>query len=669
MIGSIGIAGSVLLSTLLVLLYCYVKGAPPLAIDQNTHVYSVAEEVIGVERGSENRYWVELEEISPHVIESTLTTEDKRFYDHLGFDMKRMASAAMKDLKHMAMVEGASTITQQYARNLYLSHEKTWTRKWNEALYALRLEMFYDKDTILEGYLNTIYYGHGMYGIEAASRYYFDKHASELSLAEAATLAAVPKGPTYYSPYTQYENAKQRQELILSNMKKQGVISEQAYTLAIAEPLELTEHNEERAKRMAPYFQDTVLVEAARHLDTDLESIRSGGYHIYTTLDVSKQEELEQAVNEHMPPSSLEVGAMSMHPDTGAVVAMVGGTDYERSQYNRAVSSKRMAGSTFKPFLYYAALEHGYTPSTTLMSEQTTFELKDGTAYAPSNFHGYYADAPITLAQAIALSDNIYAVKTNLFMGTEELVDVARQFGIKSKLPSVPSLALGTASVSVSEMTEGYSLIANNGKESPAHTIVRITDRHNHVVYERTEDEPKQKLDESKAFVLAHLMTGMFDESLNDYMRVTGASVSPKLTRPYAGKSGTTETDSWMIGFTPSLVTGIWTGYDDNKELTLGDQTVSKQIWTSYMEDAHKKETIETFNPTGDVVGVYVDPDTGKLATPYCVSPRLTYFESGTEPTEYCHDHMPSEEELPEQSPSQPTPEKKGVRKWFDWLF
>lgn len=655
------------------LAYSYSLGAPPLQNEQNTIYYDQDKKIIGVQHGLENRYWIDLEEMSPLFIQTTLQTEDKRFYNHFGFDIKRIVAAAIQDFKSMAKVEGASTITQQYARNLYLSHEKTWTRKVKEALYAVRLEMFYDKDEILEGYLNTIYYGHGAYGVEAASRHYFKKNATDLTLSEAALLTAIPKGPSYYSPYIHFDNAKKRQEIILKNMHHAGKITEKEWVAAKEQTIQLAKQSTKVTKRIAPYFQDLVTKEAMKVLGVDREAIQSGGYHIYTTLDPDKQKKLEKNIRYNMDTDTdIQIGAMSMNSKNGAILSLVGGKDYTKSPFNRAVQAKRMPGSTFKPFLYYAALERGYTPATTLMSKPTYFQMENGTVYEPSNYNGYYAYEPITLAQAIALSDNVYAVKTNVFMGEETLVETAKRMGIKSKLPAVPSLALGTASVSVEEMVLAYSQIANGGKEIEPHTITKITDGHGHIVYERTKKKAKQVLNAANSFVLTHLMTGMFDESLNDYMRVTGSSIASQLTRPYAGKSGTTRTDSWMVGFSPTVTTGIWTGYDQNKPIEkMKEHQYAKDIWADYMEEIHEDEPYQTFTPPKGVAAVYIDPNSGELATPYCVNQRLAYFVEGSEPEEYCDLHFPHDEHQSEDEQLKQIKKDapKGLRSVLDWLF
>lgn len=664
-------AGGFLLAALFmagVYFVSFLLGPPKLVNDQNTIYYSINEKVIGEEQGTENRYWVDLEDISPHVIEATLAIEDQHFYDHNGFDFKRIAGAILSDLKSLSLKEGASTLTQQYARNLYLSHEKTWARKLKEAFFTVRLEMYYSKSEILEGYLNTIYYGHGAYGIEAASRYFYNKSADELSLAEASMLAAVPKGPSYYSPFNNRENAENRQERVLRLMHDNGKIDEHDLSLASKENLAFTEQKEREKPAVSPYFQDSVLREAARILKLDNELIRSGGYKVYTTLDVQLQNKLEETA-EHVirPGSKIDIGAMAMNPESGGIRALVGGRDYEKSQFNRATQAKRMPGSTFKAFLYYAALNNGYKPTTMLTSKPTTFKLEDGNVYTPSNFNGYYADKPITLAQALALSDNIYAVKTNMYIGTETLVDTAKQFGFDGKLPEVPSLALGTASVTVENMVTGYGMLANGGHDIEGHTISKIVDRSGKVVFERDKEPGKQVLDAKTSFILTHLLTGIFDRSLDGYMSVTGSTVANQLSRTYAGKSGTTNTDSWMIGYSPSLVTGIWTGYDNNDPITKTEEvSYAKDVWATFMEEAHEGVPLGQFDTPPGVTGLPIDPKSGKRATPYCDNSTIMYFENGTEPMGFCDLHMPDgDEEVTDQEKD----EKNVIERWFEFLF
>lgn len=645
---------------------CYLLGPPDLANEQNTIYYSDDEMVIGEESGSENRYEARISEISPDVINATIAVEDRNFFTHHGFDLKRVAGAIVADIKSLSLKEGASTLTQQYARNLFLTQEKTWLRKVKEAFYTIRLEMFYSKEEILEGYLNTIYFGHGAYGIEAASMHFFHKNANELTLAEAAMLAGIPKGPTYYSPLKDEERAKKRQERILSFMLEQGVISKDAYEEARNEELHYKQAGMTEQTETGPYFLDLVLRESANILDLDQESIKSGGYKVFTTLDVNQQEKLEEETVRNMDEEGdFEIGAMAMDPTDGGIKALVGGTSYEESSFNRAIDAKRMPGSTFKPILYYSALENGYTASTKLESKPTRFVLENDEIYEPSNFNGYYANEPITLAQALALSDNIYAVKTNLAIGEEKLVQTAKELGITSTLPEVPSLALGTATVSLDEMMTAYGRLANGKEKVNSRTVTKIIDKEGKVVYEYEADKTDSHLNEKSAFILSDLMTGMFDESLNDYTSVTGASISDELAHTYAGKSGTTASDSWMIGFSPELVTGIWTGYDDNRKLTNQEElTAAKKIWASFMNRAHEDMEVSDFTAPEGVTGVPIDPTSGQIATPYCESSRVMYYTNDTLPEQYCSVHFPDEQD--EAKEKQKKDEKGFFRKLFD---
>ncbi|MFD1735123.1 transglycosylase domain-containing protein [Bacillus salitolerans] len=627
-----------------VLIYAKIQGPPPLAVPQSTVYYSADGQVIGESSQGQTRYWVELQEISPDLINATISIEDRRFFEHNGFDYKRIAGAAIADIKAMAKVQGASTISQQYARNLFLEHDKTWKRKVLEALYTLRLEINYSKEQILEGYLNTIYYGHGAYGIEAAANFYFNKQAKDLTLSEATMLAGIPKGPSSYSPLTNFEQAKLRQKLILQSMVQNKLLSSEEAAIAEAVPLSFYAKFDNKHQDIAPYFQDAVK-QVLRSLTTITDrTIQMGGLKVYTTLDPKVQQIVEEKIASTIDPKSeIQAAVMVTDPSTGHVKALVGGRDYSISQFNRATQAKRQPGSTFKPFLYYSAIEQGFTPSTQLRSEYTTFRFgeKEELTYSPSNFNDYYANDTITLAQAIALSDNVFAVKTHLSLGQQALIDTSRRIGISGKLPEVPSLALGTSTVKMIDMVNAYGILANGGKRIEPTFIQKIVNHHGEIIYENKVHK-EQILDKDAAFVTTHMMTGMFDEKLNDYTKVTGRTIKDKLTRVYAGKSGTTSTDSWMIGYSPNLVTGVWIGYDRDHTLDLAaEKRYAKTIWADIMEEALKEEPVQAFKPTSGVVGVYVNPHNGLLATEACPVARLTYYLRGSEPDEYCTDHLP----------------------------
>lgn len=640
--------GGLLAITLLALLLgtSYIMGPPPIDIGATTVFYDQDGNELHPE---EKQQTFTLDELSPYIIDATIVTEDRHFYNHHGFDFRGIIRAISKNIKSFHLKEGASTISQQYARNLYLTHEKTWLRKWKEAFYTIRLEMFYSKEDILTGYLHAIYYGHGAYGIEEASHVYFNKSASQLSLAEAAMLAGIPKGPTYYSPFNDEERALDRQANILKQLFQTNMITQAEYYEAQQEVLEFAEPHL-NTDTFAAFFKDTVLKEAATLLNGEEEHVLTGNYHIYTTLDRTYQKNLEELITSEIDEQSeIEIGAMSIRSEDGAIIGLVGGRSYEDSAFNRATDAQRMVGSAFKPFVYYAALENGFTPTTMLLSEPTTFTLDDGSTYKPSNYNGYYAYKPISLERAMALSDNIYAVKTNLFLDPSNVIETTRSFGITSELPNVPSLALGSASISLLEMVQAYGILANNGKEVDTHSITKITDVDGTTIYERKEGEGKQILDPNKTFILNHLMMGMFDRRLNGYMDVTGSSIIDHLTRTYAGKSGTTDTDNWMIGFSPVVTTGVWTGYDENKSIqTPAEKKIAKEVWAKSIEAAHEnKEDIPFIVPPG-LTKVIIDPETGFIANSDCPIRRATYFEAGTEPTEHCHTHLPHNHPAPE---------------------
>jgi penicillin-binding protein 2D len=626
-----------------ILAYAKILGAPPLAVPQSTLFFSDDGTLIGESNSGQKRYWVSLKDVSPDLVNATISIEDKNFYSHHGFDFKRIGGAVLADIRAFGKVQGASTITQQYARNLFLEHDKTWKRKLSEAFYTIRIEMNYSKKDILEGYLNTIYYGNGAYGVQAASQYYFGKSARDLNLAEASMLAGIPKGPGIYSPLSSMKNAKARQAVILQSMIKNGYIKKSAAQAAALKSLTLVGTHTDHQTRVAPYFEDAVKNALKNQLHLSDQTIALGGLKVYTTLNVKQQEAAEEQIKKQVAnDSQIQIALVAMDPKTGDVKAMVGGRDYNKSPFNRAVQAIRQPGSTIKPILYYAALENGFTPSSTMRSESTTFHFDDGSPdYTPHNFNNKYADGEITLAQALAVSDNIYAVKTHLFLGEDTLIHTARRFGLSTKMNEVPSLALGTSGVRVIEMANAYSMLANGGKRAYPALITRVEDYNGNIIYEK-KNKSEKVLDPAKAYVMTQMLTGVFDSKLNGYTKVTGSTVVKDITRPYAGKSGSTETDSWMIGFSPQLVTAVWAGYDAGKVIdVVAEKTYAKNIWANFMEEALKDKPVKAFRaPKDGVIGVYVDPANGKLATQDCPVRRFTYFVSGTEPTQYCIEHL-----------------------------
>ncbi len=622
------------------MLYAQITGAPSLSVPKASVFLDKDGKQVGDHFAAERRYWVGLEDVSPFLLDAFVATEDRNFYKHHGFDYKRIAGAILKDVKTQSKAEGASTITQQYARNLYLSHAKTWKRKANEALLAYRIERFYDKDVILEGYLNTIYFGHGMYGVEAASKFYFAKSAKELTLEESAVITAIAKGPSAYSPIDQPEKSTARKEVVLSLMKAQGYITESQKERALQTKIVLKAEEWADKKRVAPYFLDEVWRETEKILSTKGRHPAEGGWTIRTTLNPHHQQTAEDVITKWMPDSELQIGFMSMDPKSGDITALVGGTHYGKSPFNRATQAKRQPGSAIKPILYAAALENGFNPLTFIMPEKTIFTYDDGReSYEPKNVNGKFADHPISLAQALAISDNIFAVKTLEEIGYKNFQNMAERLGIEATLPALPATALGTTEVTLADMTNAFSRIAAGGVEVQPSTIISIMDAEGKVVYERKKTKKKQVISEQDAFILTHLLTGMFDPVFNDYSSATGLSMRPKQTRPYAAKSGTTISDQYLIGYSPSLTAGVWTGFDVGKQLEdAADQAASKKIWIEFMETAHRGQSAQPFLPPKGVTSVIVDVETGGLAVAECERQRLMYVKDKDIPEKLCTD-------------------------------
>ena len=527
-------------------IYLYVKFSPSVPINSANNITLYDTSGNEFFKGSGGMEWVELNDISENLILSTIYCEDKNFYKHFGFDFLRIIKALITNFQNKNWDQGASTITQQYAKNLFLDFDKTWKRKWDEAWYTLRLEAHYSKNEILEGYLNTINYGHGMYGIENASKFYFGKKAKDLSLAEASLLAGIPKAPSNYSPITHFEAAKKRQNMILNLLVQNGIITEKEKEDAYQEELVIVGDSEKESLSSIYYYLDAVIDELK-----SIEKIPNNysdvdGLKIYTTFDYNAQKVLEENVKNNLPSdTSLEVSSVVMNPNDGGVIALVGGKDYNVSSYNRALSSSRQVGSTMKPYLYYAALENGFTASSSFTSQATTFFLDKDKTYSPVNYNDKYGDKPISMATAIAYSDNIYAVKTHLFLGEDALINVARRVGITEKLEKIPSLPLGTNEINILQMAQGYSAFANLGYKVEAHFIRKVEDGHGNLLYERN-DEKNLVLNPSLVFILNNLLTATYDSSYIDYNYPTGIGLAAKLKHTYGLKSGTTSTDNWI---------------------------------------------------------------------------------------------------------------------------
>jgi 1A family penicillin-binding protein len=614
---------------------------PAGATMQSTQILDTNGEVIASLQGGVNRQIVTLGEISPWLVKATLAVEDRRFYEHAGVDVRGLARAAWVDMRHMSKQEGASTLTQQLARNLYLTHERTWTRKIKEAWYAAKLEQTYSKNQILELYLNQIYYGHGAYGAEAAARLYYEKPAKDLTLAESALLAGIPKGPRYYSPHLHPVDAKARQRKVLQDMQETGQISVKQSAQVASLPIDVHPLPEEE-NRTAPYFTDYVKKLAIDQLGVDERLMNEGGLIIHTTLDSRMQHMAEASIKKGLQGGNaeLQTALIAIDPRNGYIKAMVGGRNYRNNQFNRVFAHTRQPGSSFKPILYATALEQrAVTAATRYRSEPTLFYFdKDRQVYRPNNYNNRYFNEEIGLRQAIAASDNIYAVNTIMQVGPEAVIEMARKLGITSSLKAVPSLALGTFPVSPFEMASAFTVFANEGRKVDTVAITSIEDHHGHVLYE-AHPHAVQVVTPALSYVTTGLLYSVFDKG------GTAHRVTHMLKRPVAGKTGTTDSDAWTIGYTPELTTAVWVGYDRGRAITSSEAHRAAPIFAQFTESALEGTPPHSFALPEGVVSVYIDPGTNLLASPGCPNPVLETFLAGTEPTEMCSIHGGSEAE------------------------
>ena len=612
-------------------IYFYAKLKPKLDIKNvnSFYLYTINNELYF--QGSGEKEWVNINKISPNIINATINIEDKKFYQHHGFDILRITKAFFNNIKAGKIVEGASTITQQYAKNLYLDFDKTLKRKIDELWYTIQIETHYSKDDILEGYLNTINYGHGIYGIKNASKFYFNKDPIDLSLKEACILANIPKSPNNYSPINNYELSNKRAEKALKSLLKDKIITKDEYDNAINEEIKIYGKKEKINLSTLMYYQDAVFKELKTLKGIPSTYLESGGLKIYTNLDLEAQTSLEEAINSNIKNDELQVNSIMIKPDDGKIIALVGGRDYNKSTYNRSLYSKRQVGSTIKPILYYTALQNGFTASSSFLSEKTTFNLPNNILYSPKNYGDLYGNKAISMATAIALSDNIYAIKTHLFLGEKAMINTAYRMGIKTKLEEIASLPLGTNELNIIEITNAYATLASGGIKHEPYFINKVMDMNDNIIYEHKKND-EIVLDYDKVFILNNLLSLTYDYDMIDYAYPTNISINALLTNKYAIKSGSTKTDNWVIGYNKNAVTSVWVGYDDNKDLETNDYKYVKKIWANTMEKYLKDKDNTWYEKPNNVVGVFVNPITGELDDKQNKKRKIFYYIEGTEP-------------------------------------
>ncbi|MBE6156602.1 MAG: hypothetical protein E7161_02535 [Firmicutes bacterium] len=583
-----------------------------------------------VYQGSSTSSWVDIEDIDKKLLNATISIEDKKFYNHFGFDILRIGKAMITNIQSGHIVQGASTITQQLVKNIYLEFDKTWARKIEEAFLTIIAEIQYDKEEILEAYLNTINYGNGNYGVSNASKYYFNKEVNNLNLEEAIILSGIPKSPNKFNPVSNKHESISRAKIVAKSLLNNGFITQEEYKNLNFENVKIYGKTNEKNLQMLMYYQDAVYKEL-ENLGISKDILETGGLKVYTNLDIEKQTSLEKNILNTINDDELQVASIIVDPETGKIEALTGGINYGLSQYNRATESKRQVGSTMKPFLYYAALENNLVSSSKFKSEYTIFNINNKETYSPTNYNDKYANKDITMAAAIAFSDNIYAVKTNLFLGVNTLVNIAKTIGITEKLNAVPSLALGTGEINIIDYATGYTTIASGGYKKDLYLIRKIEDRNGNVIY--TKDNKKSLvLNPNYVYILNELLSNTSSSAFKDYTSATASTIASKLSRKYAIKTGTTVSDYWTVGYNKDDLMLIWIGYDDNREFTKNYGYMGKNIWADTMEEIQKDIVDNWYETPKNVVGIILDAVTGEV-TNDADKAIVYYYLKGSEPT------------------------------------
>jgi 1A family penicillin-binding protein len=622
----IGIAGVLLIILCLPL-------APPVQ-PVTTQILGDNGEVISL-LYRENRQPVQLSEIPDFLQQAFLAVEDHRFYQHNGFSPVSFFRAAYHNLFVRKGLQGFSTITQQVAKNCYLSAEKTLIRKIKELFLAFRLELHYSKEQILEMYLNQIYFGHGAYGIKTAALTYFGKPLPELNRIEWALLAGIPKGPALYSPYLNREAALNRIKTVLHRMVTVSYITEEEKEEILNEQMRLP--GLQNSPKQAHYFLDYALDEAEKILHLPKDQIPGLGLKIETSLSLPIQKAAETALKNGLSPYQHNLqpqGAIiAANPRTGEIKALVGGTDYYKTPFNRALKAYRQPGSAFKPFVYLAALEAGYTLASTIPCHALSFSTDSG-IYEPRDYGTKpYHQRNLTLREALTVSCNIVAVSLHQRLDITPTINMARRLGITSPLKENLSLALGSSEVTPIELLQAYTPIANGGRSVPLWAVKRIYNDKGKLIWER-KPHTRQVLDPRLAFLITSVLEGTLRPG------GTAAVAGNNLRHRAAGKTGTTQDnrDAWFVGYTPQLAAIVYIGDDQNKPLPAGGGSLAAPIWVNFLNQALTDTPAQQFLMPEGIISRKICRETGLLATPEC--PGLNeYFLFGREPTVYCAKH------------------------------
>ena len=595
----------------------------------------------------EQRLHVPLARMSPHLVRAIVAVEDQRFYEHGGFDVIRVVGAGVNNVREGRREQGGSTITQQLARMAFLTPDKAYRRKLQEIVLATRVEETFTKDEILEMYLNKAYFGDGLYGVEAAALGYFGKHARDIDVAESALLAGLVKSPSTYAPTVNAERAMARRNLVLRVMRDSGAIDAPTYDAARAKRLVLKDalRGEEA---YGQYFKEEVRQELVERFGWD--RVHHEGLRVETTIDLDMQKAAEAEVARSLADiekrqgrrrddsaGPLQAALVALDPRTGEVRALVGGRQFEESRFNRVTQAKRQPGSAFKPFVFAAALERGFTPATVFTGLQEPVMTASG-AWVPSDGH---ADVDsLSMRSALRVSSNRAAVRVIEEVGIPAAVDVAERFGMPD-MPKVPSLVLGSGEVTMLSLVSAYGAFANEGVLVRPTMIRRVTTADGTVLFE-SERAANQVVASSIAYLVNSMLEDVVDSGTASQVRSLGFSL------PAAGKTGTTNDyrDAWFVGYTPSLVTGVWVGYDKPRTIVANGYAAQLAVpmWTRFMTAATRGDRARAFRMPDSIVGAEICPLSGKLATDACrrdpeARVYVEHFAHGTEPVDLCPYH------------------------------
>ena len=606
-------------------LYVYAFITPKFQINTSKNIIYYDKNNDDIFSENLNNDYVKLSDITNFTKNAIISIEDKNFYNHRGFDYPRILKAMIINIKSGKIKQGASTISQQYIKNLYLTFDKTWERKIEEAFLTLELETHYSKNEILEGYLNTIDFGGGNYGIKEASKYYFNKNPKELTKAEASILVGIPKSPNYYNPIFNYKNAKDRQYSVLKSMVNNRYISENEMKKIYNEKISFYGKSDKVELSSVYYYKDAVMDEMKNIKQIPKTMLETDELNIYTNLDKNVQKKLEETIDTEMKSTSMQVASIVVEPKTAKIVGLIGGKDYSKSQFNRATKSKRQVGSTIKPFIYYSALENGFTPSSTFLSERTTFNLGND-MYSPKNANNIYANKNISMLAAISYSDNIYAIKTHLFLGKDSLSNLAKRVKINTSIKELASSALGTTEINMIDFSNGYITLANEGKHEQPHLIEKITNKKGKILYEYKYNT-EELLNKKYVYILNNLLTNTYNYKMVNYTSPTLLSISSDINGKYAIKSGSTSYDYWTIGYDSNYLVMVWAGNDNDNKIKNSESKITKKIWAKTMNNINVDP--KWYEIPSGITGEEINPITGNSDK----NGVLCFYEKGTEPS------------------------------------